>query len=280
MILIDYNSIAVSGVLALRDIVLDENTIRHVILNSIRVYRVKHRAKYGEVVICAEGRNNWRKTVFPNYKHKRKDDRKDSKIDWNDLFRITNMVLEEIQDNFPYKVIIHDNCEADDVIAALCEDTQEFGRYQPVLIVSSDKDFFQLQKYKNVDQYSPRLKKFVKEDGPRQQLVELVLKGDTSDGIPNILSPDNTFVDGIRQKPLTKKIIDRIMETGEMEDDVKQNFKRNKKLIDLSETPKVFKAEIIYNYEHQDKTGYARKVMPYLIEKRCRQLLESVEDFI
>lgn len=280
MILIDYNAIAISNVVT-QKLDMDENLIRHMILNSIRMYRAKFRQRFGEVVICMDGRKNWRFDAFPNYKFKRKDARKESKMDWNELFRITNMVLDEIRENFPYKVIEHERCEADDVIAVLCEDTQEFGRHQQVLIVSSDKDFVQLQKYDNISQYSPMKKKFIKEDTPRRQLMELIMKGDQADGIPNVLSVDNCFVEGIRQTPLRKNILDDLIKDPKSHgEEIYRNYLRNKKLIDLSETPETVKEEIIYNYESQKPPTDKKMVFNHLIAKRCRLLLENVEDFV
>ena len=283
MILIDYNAIAISNVVT-QKLELDENLVRHMILNSLRMYRAKHKDKFGELVICTDGMKNWRYDVFPNYKFKRKDARKESKMDWGELFRITNMVLEEIEQNFAYKVVRHERCEADDIIATLVENTQEFGKHEPVLIISSDKDFAQLQKYDNVSQFSPMKKSFIKEEHPRKQLMELIMKGDQADGIPNVLSGDNVFVEGIRQTPLRKKamdeMIDKLYDTYGKDEEWMRNFNRNKMLIDLSETPTAVKEEIIYNYEQQDKWSNKGKVFPYLVEKRCRLLLESVGDFV
>lgn len=278
MILIDYNAIAISNVVT-QKLDMDENLIRHMILNSIRMYRAKFRQRFGEVVICMDGRKNWRFDAFPNYKFKRKDARKESKMDWNELFRITNMVLDEIKENFPYKVIEHERCEADDIIAVLCEDTQEFGRNQQVVIVSSDKDFVQLQKYENISQFSPMKKRFIKEDTPRRQLMELIMKGDQADGIPNVLSVDNCFVEGIRQTPLRKNILDELIKDPKSQgEEIYRNYLRNKKLIDLSETPESVKEEIIYNYESQKPAK--QNVLNYLVSKRCRLLIESVGDFV
>ena len=280
MILIDYSAIAISNVVT-QKLDIDENLVRHMILNSIRLYRTRFKDSHGEIVICTDGMKNWRKDVFPNYKFKRKDARKESKMDWNELFRITNMVLEELKEHFPYKVVGHEKCEADDVIGVLATDTQEFGRYQPVMIVSSDKDFAQLQRYENVSQYSPMKKGFIKEPNPRKQLVELVLKGDQSDGVPNVLSADNCFAEGIRQTPLRQKAIDALtIDPLSMGQDIYRNYQRNYKLICLSQTPDQYQEEIINTYESQDPWGNRGKVMPYLIEKRCRLLLENVGDFI
>lgn len=288
MILIDYNAIAISNVVT-QKLELDENLIRHMILNSIRMYRSKHKAKFGEIVICTDGKYNWRKDVYPQYKHKRKDARKESSMDWNELFRITNMVLEEIDENFPYKVIGNDKCEADDVIAALCELSQEFGNHENMLIVSSDKDFAQLQKWNNIYQYSPMKKKFIKEEHPRKQLMELIMKGDQADGIPNVLSGDTVFVEGIRQTPLRQskmeelieKLYDTYKEPYGKDEEWMRNYLRNKKLIDLSETPQQYKEEIINSYMEQWKIDtHKSKVLPFLIEKRCRMLIDDIGDFI
>jgi len=281
MILLDYNAIAISNVVT-QKLDIDENLIRHMILNSIRMYRTKHKDKFGEIVICTDGRNNWRTSVFPPYKFKRKDARKESKMDWKDLFRITNMVLEEIKENLPYKVVEVDDCEADDIIGELCRYTnEEFGKYENILIVSSDKDFAQLQTMKNVNQYSPIKKGFIKESNPRKQLWELVLRGDTSDGVPNVLSGDQVFVEGVRQTPLRQKIIDQLIDNPKsMGDDVYRNYQRNRKLIDLTETPDSIKEKIINSFEEQNPIDNKTKVFPYLVEKKCRMLLESVGDFV
>lgn len=280
MILIDYSAIAISNVVT-QKLDIEEDLIRHMILNSLRMHRVKHREKFGELVLCIDGSKNWRKEVYPQYKYKRKDARKESKMDWGEVFRIMNMVKEEIKENFPYKVVEVDEVEADDIIGVLCEDTQEFGRGEDVMIISGDKDFAQLQKYKNIHQYSPITRKYIKEATPRKQLMELILKGDTADGIPNVLSGDDVFVDGERQTPLRQKKIDELINDPKaLGEEVYRNYLRNKKLIDLTETPEPLREKIIYNYDNQDKWDNKGKVFPYLVEKRCRRLLEDVKDFI
>lgn len=285
MILIDYNAIAISTVVT-QKLALDEDLIRHMILNSIRMYRKKYFREFGEVVICSDGSKNWRYDAFPQYKAKRKEGRKDSTMDWKELFRITNKVFDELVENFPYKVVRHDRCEADDVIAVLVSNTQiEFGHVEPVMIISSDKDFGQLQRFSNVRQYSPMLKKEIKVENPRLQLLELILKGDQADGIPNVLSADDTFTQSIRQTPLRETKINEIikdLDDGELLYAASwyRNYLRNKKLIDLTETPDHLKQEIINNFEAQtNTTEKKRKVMPFLISNSCYRLLEVVGDF-
>ena len=280
MILVDYSAIAISNVVT-QKLDIEEDLIRHMILNSLRLHRAKHREKFGELVLCIDGSKNWRREIYPQYKYKRKDARKESKMDWSEVFRIMNMVKEELKENFPYKVVEVDEVEADDIIGVICEDTQEFGRGEDVMIISGDKDFAQLQKYSNIHQYSPITRKYIKEATPRKQLMELILKGDTADGVPNVLSGDNVFVDGERQTPLRQnKINELINDPKALGEEVYRNYLRNKKLIDLTETPEPLKEKIIYNYESQDRWDNKGKVFPYLVEKRCRRLLEDVKDFI
>jgi hypothetical protein len=280
MIIIDYSAIAVSNIVTQR-LDIQEDMIRHMILNSIRMYRSRFRDKFGEVVMAGDAGNNWRYNEFPQYKAARKKTRKESKMDWKEAFRIINLVWEELGEHFPYKTIKIDGCEADDVIGVLVEQTQEFGQHEPVIIISADKDFAQLQKYKNVSQFSPMTKKFIKEDHPRKQLLELVLKGDTADGVPNVLSDDNVFVNGGRQTPLRKPIIEALMhDPSSQGETVLRNIQRNRKLIDLESTPAALREKIIYSYDGQNKAGNKGKVFPYLVDKRCRRLLEDVKDFI
>jgi hypothetical protein len=280
MIIIDYNGIAIGNIIT-QKLDIDENLIRHMILNSIRMYRKKFHKEYGEVVIASDAGNNWRYKAFPQYKASRKTSRKESKLDWDEVFRITNMVYEELGEHFPYRTMKVDGCEADDIIAQLSINTQEFGKYEPVMIVSADKDFAQLQKYSNIAQFSPMTKKFIKEENPRKQLMELILRGDGADGVPNVLSGDNVFVEGIRQTTLRSNVLEQlILDPQSMGEEVYRNFLRNKKLIDLTEIPDTLKNEIINTFESQDKTGYKQKVYPYLIAKRCKRLIEDIGDFI
>ena len=280
MILLDYNAIAIGNV-AVQRLAADEGLIRHMILNSIRMYRQKFHKEYGEMVIVADGMNNWRKDAFPQYKAARRKKRDESSIDWHEVFRIINMVREEIQENFPYKVMHEDGCEADDVIAQLAIDTQEFGKHEPVMIVSADGDFKQLQVYKNIKQFSPMTKKLVVENNPRTYLAEHILKGDAGDGVPNVLSDDNVFVDGRRQGILSaKKKAALLDDPRALGDEIYRNYQRNQQLIDLKNCPQSVKESIINNFEQQDPWGNRPKVFPYLVQKRCKLLIECVGEFI
>lgn len=284
MIIIDFSGISIAPIAMGAAKYDDENLIRHMILNSIRMYRQKFK-EYGEIVIVADGGGNWRKDIYPEYKGNRKKNRDESKIDWDEAFRIINMVLNELKTYLPYKVVHQWGCEADDSIAAIVRWTQEFGNYEKVMIVSSDKDFKQLQKYDNVSQYSPLTKKLIKEDNPRLQLAEMILTGDSGDGVPNVLSDDDTLItEGKRQNVLSKKKKEALLENPKsLGEEVYRNWIRNQKMIDLTETtacPVHIQEEIINTFTKQDPTSNRSKVWPYLVDKKCRLLLENVQEFI
>ncbi len=280
MILLDYSAIAVANILVMK-MEIKENLIRHMILNSIRAYRKRFKDQYGEMVICCDASNNWRRSFYPEYKASRRTSREKSSLDWNEIFRIINSVRDELKENFPYHVLYVDGAEADDIIAQLCFRTGDFGQYEDVLIISGDKDFAQLQTLKNVKQFSPMTKKFIDEPNPRTHLMNLILSGDTSDGVPNVLSDDKCFVEERRQTPLSKKKKESLMDDPEvLGTDIYRNFLRNKKMIDLSELPSGVKQKIINNFEQQDPWHNKGKVFPYLVQNRLKSLLENVEEFI
>ena len=282
MILLDYSQIALSNIIVQK--LQDEELIRHMILNSIRMYNMRHRGTYGQMVICTDGKNTWRKDYFPEYKAHRKKGRDASGLDWQEVFRILNMVREEIKENLPYKVMHMDRCEADDIIGALVYNSQEFGQHENIMIISSNKDFIQLHKFKNVKQWSPIQKKQVMKKNPRSYLFEHICRGDPGDGIPNILSDDDTFITDKRQSPLRQNIIDFYMENHDkgqemnMPEETYRNYQRNKTLIDLNEIPEDIYNNVI-NIFNEQIPAPRMKVLNYLIKKRCTNLIESVEEF-
>src|SRR6056300_2097817 len=286
MIIVDYSGIALASIIINKT--FDERLIRHMILNSLRMYRTRYKDEYGELVLAVDASNNWRRKAFPQYKANRKKGRDESTFDWNEAFRILNTVREEMAENFPYKVIRIDGCEADDVIGTIVSmnpDSNNDFNPEKIMIVSSDRDFLQLLRFNNVRQFSPLLKKELKEQNPRLYLQTHIIKGDKGDGVPNILSDDNVFVEGFRQTPMSQKKVDALIEDvneGELLYAASwyRNYCRNKKLIDLSETPSELKTQIINTYNEQDPGPKTSKVLNYLVAKRCNNLIESVQEFI
>ena len=282
MIIFDFNQVAISNLMeqiGSSRTAVDESLVRHMILNTIRTYVKKFKESHGpEVVIACDNKNYWRRELFPHYKAGRKKARDASGHDWPTIFDCLNTIRDELRDYSPYKVVTVETCEADDIIAALA---MKYSATQNIMILSSDKDFAQLQKYPNVDQYSPILKKHIKEPLPALQLKQLIIRGDKSDGIPNILSPDDVFVVGGRQKPITEAKIIGWMNQEPKEfcnEDMLRNFSRNETLIDLSKIPDKLKAAILDTYESA-KNHSKQEFMNYMIANRLKNLIEVIDEF-
>jgi len=285
MILVDLNQVLISNLMAQTrgqgDVKPNEEMIRHMVMNSLRGFNQKFRNKYGNMVLCSDAGNTWRRDIFPQYKYKRKKDRSESSFDWDNIFDILTRIKNELKENFPYVMMYEEKCEADDIIAIL---TKYYHQDEKIMIVSGDKDFIQLQWYKNVEQYAPIQKKYVgfDEEGIRldakEFLLEQIMKGDRSDGIPNILSPDDCFVTGEKQKPMTKKRLEEYSCIDNHTDEIRTNWLRNSKLIDLNQIPQVYEDAIINSYRSY-KVNDRNKLLTYFIENKLKSLMENISDF-
>jgi hypothetical protein len=297
MIIIDYSQVSLSNILSFKKELSgsqDEirNLIRHVTLNTIKSYKKQYGKQYGDIVIACDGRKYWRRDFFEFYKASRKKAREESDLDWHLIFDILGEIREDIKKYFPYKVIHLEKCEADDIVATLVKYTQEnelvsegiVQEPQPVLIVSSDKDFKQLHRFNNVRQWSPIQKKYVKinQSELREFVIEHVVKGDSGDGIPNILSKDDIFLSGERQKPVSAKRLEEFYEKGFdacKNDEERRNWHRNSTLVDFAYIPEDVSNNITNEYLNSKPNNDKMVIMKYLMDNRCRLLLDELEDF-
>jgi hypothetical protein len=297
MILVDYSQVALAAILTFqRELKGTEsevkNLIRHVTLSTIKSYKKKYGKEYGELVICCDGRKYWRKEFFEQYKGSRKKNRDASDLDWKLIFDTLSEMREDIAKHFPWRVIHVDRAEADDVIAIMSKWLQDnqlvqeglVEETQKVLILSSDKDFKQLQLYPTVKQWSPMQKKYItaSKQEIRDFMIEHIVKGDTGDGVPNILSKDDVFMIGERQKPMSAKRLAEFIDKGFdacKNDDERRNWHRNATLVDFQFIPEDVQKSIVDTYLSNKPNGDKMTVMNYLMEHRCRLLLEELEDF-
>ena len=275
--LIDFSQIVIgSYMMAAKHTSTDMDVIRSTVLNTLRMYRIKFINEYGELVLCCDDRHTWRKEIFPNYKASRKKTKRASGIDWKNLYDCLNQLKEEFIHWFPYKVIQVEKAEADDIIAILVNLIDE-----RTLILSSDRDFVQLHKF-NVRQYSPIQKKYVESQSAGWSLHEKIIRGDVGDGIPNIMSDDNVFVDeGRRQKPITQKKVDAWFELDPdmyCDSEMLRNYNRNKQLVDLSEIPESIRLNIINQFENA-KVGDRKRLLTYFVNHRLKNLTENLSEF-
>lgn len=285
MILVDYSQVVISGFFKAienaKDFEVDDDFIKHIILNIIRSINVKHRTKYGKMVICVDSRSTWRKDIYPYYKANRKKNREDSKVDWDKMFAIMNQIKSDLKEYFGYAVVEVEKAEADDVIATLA---MVYSKHEEVLIVSSDKDFIQLQAYsENIKQYSYMAEGFIVDDDPKYYLYKHIMSGDTGDGIPNVLSDDDTFVvDGKRQKRLGDVKIKTwhsmpLKELFTTTEEISR-YNRNKNLIDLKRSPDTLKLKILDTY-NEEKEVKPPSIYTYLTKHRMINLLDKSRDF-
>jgi 5'-3' exonuclease len=289
MILIDMNQIMISNLMMqLKGDALNENLVRHMVLTALRAFERQYSPIYGEVVLAYDSKHYWRKEAFPYYKQNRKKDREASDLDWGAIFEVLNKIRDEIKNFFPYKVVEVYGAEADDVISTLTtfqaykniKLEKQGEEAEKVLILSGDKDFIQLQKYPFVKQYNPILKKEIKHDNPREYILELIIKGDKSDGIPNFLSDDDTFVANKRQKPISKKNLEKWVTLSPsdfcLNKQSLENYERNRKLIDLTLIPEHLCTEIVSYYKALNNS---EKKVP-LEYFQQHQLTKLMEEFV
>jgi len=258
---------------------IEEDLLRHMVLNSVRAYNVKFKNEFGEMIIACDAGNNWRRQVFPYYKANRRKNREKSEINWTAVFETLNKVRDELKDYFPYRVIRVDGAEADDIIGTLA---QTYGNTnEKILILSGDKDFVQLQAFMNVQQFDPVQKKWRKTNDVDKFIKEHIIRGDTGDGVPNFLSADDTFVVGARQKPISQKKLDQWLNSDPKEfcdEKMLRGYLRNQQLVDLNFIPPDIKKEVLVQYEQQAGKG-RDKLFNYFIERRLKLLLESINEF-
>ena len=283
MILVDLNQVMISNLMVQiggqKNVELDEGLFRHMILNSLKAARKKFNGSFGELVICCDDKNFWRRQRFEYYKANRKKYREQSDIDWSNVFNILNKVRDEIDTYFPYKVIRVSTAEADDIIATLVKLNHE----EPTLILSGDKDFIQLHKYPKVKQYDPVHKRWIKDKDPSRYLIEHIARGDRGDGIPNYISSDSCFVNGTRQKPLRAKYLSKLegtvdqVENSFEDEEEKRGWIRNRMLIDLEYIPEDIQQQVVNKFDVPDKGR--DKMFNYFIKFKLKHLMEDISEF-
>jgi hypothetical protein len=297
MIAVDFSQVALGSCMQFSSDLKSDNDdkivslIRHVVLSSLLSTKKKFSQKYGDLVICCDGKDYWRKQLFPFYKASRSKNRDKSDLNWKLIFDTLSSLRDDLAENFPYKVMHVNTAEADDIIGVLASYLQDNEltqvgleeEPQKILILSSDQDNFQLHRYRNVSQWSPMQKKFVKPDGAHEALIEKICTGDSGDGIPNIMSDDDVFVDeNKRQKPFKKARLEEFYRFGidACKTDVeRRNFQRNQALVSYEHIPQDLREKIITTYTTQEVKGSRQKIMQYLIKHRCKNLIDHIEEF-
>ena len=277
-ILLDANQIAISHLMVRNKIEqgINIDSVRKSIIRVVARIHKRFRNDYGDLILCYDDKNYWRREIFPFYKKNRKQERENSKYDWDEVFSVLNIIRDEIRDHFPYKVLQVQGAEADDVIAALVHMESDQPDPERTLILSADKDFIQLHKYDFVNQYDPIRNRWIEHEDPVQYLQEHIIKGDRSDGIPNILTCDDAIVTGKPQKKMSKEKITSLasMNPQDFTNFIRlRNWKRNSQLIDLNQIPLELTDRIKTIYE---TTVPRNKIsIEYFIKNNIQDIIEE-----
>jgi hypothetical protein len=275
MILVDANQIAISHLMVRQKIEdgINIDSIRQSIVRVLARIQKQFGPEYGKMVLCYDDKNYWRTQAFPFYKKNRKQERETSKYDWDLVFSVLNKIRDEIRRYLPYYVIQVQGAEADDVIAVL---SRKHHLDDKILILSADKDFIQLQQYEAVKQYDPIRNRWIVNDNPVHYLQEHIVRGDRSDGIPNILTCDDAIVNGKTQKKMSKEKIASLanMKPEEFTNYIRlRNWKRNSELIDFSKIPTSIVDNIIMTF-NKYRTNPSVNIQ-YLIDNNIQNLIEE-----
>lgn len=263
---------------------LTPEIIRHLALTMILNLKKQFSHKYGKVIICIDSGNVWRKDYFPHYKFSRRKARDESPLDWDMIYKSIESITQEMKDYLPYHVIDVPRCEADDIIGVLVEyfnhnelvesllDTEP----QHSIIISRDKDFKQLHRA-NVVQWDPSKKVWLRENSPSDFLIEQIIRGDAADGVPNMLSQDDSFVMKVRQKAVRQTLVEDVLKNGVPKENL-EFYNRNKQLVDLSMIPEKYREQIITTYKEY-KPQPKSKLLTYVVDKQLKNLHEHIQYF-
>ena len=277
-ILVDANQIAISHLMVRNKIEdgINIDSIRKSIVRVIARIAKRFGTDYGQVILCYDDKNYWRREIFPFYKKNRKQERASSKYDWDEVFSVLNKIRDEIKSNLPYHVIQVQGAEADDVIASLCIHNSKRETPEPTLILSADKDFIQLHKYDFVSQYDPIRNRWIENENPVQYLQEHIVRGDRSDGIPNILTCDDAIVSGKTQKKMSKEKIAALanLDPEQFTNYIRlRNWKRNSQLIDFTHIPQQVVERILTTFSKNRPVESVS--IDYFIQNNIQDLIEE-----
>lgn len=270
------------------------NLIRHMVLYTILGFKRKY-PNHGDILLAIDSPSYWRRDYFPAYKGQRKHGREESDLDWGVIQESIRKLKEEIREYLPWKVIETHGAEADDIIGVLSKYLQtnelvQDGIFseepQPIMICSADGDHEQLQKYKNVRQWSPLLKKELKLKGSAIGCInEHIAQGDGGDNIPNCLTSDqwaidraNNIDDKHRQTPMKKTRLQEFIDLGIdgcKTEEEKRNWIRNRTLVDYDYIPDELQARIIQDYIDSKPSKNKMRMMTWFAKNRMKKLYDE-----
>jgi len=294
-ILVDFSQLIISSVAVHADELKGgdaKDFIRHITLNQLLALKKRFS---GQLILCCDSRWYWRKDEFPAYKGHRKHRKDTGFLDWKMVYECINDIKAEMKESFPYTLLEVEGAEADDIIATLIKyfDTNDLvingliEESEKIIIASTDGDFAQLLKYKNVQQWNNVKKSMVNCINPNHYLIEHICSGDDGDNVPNIMTGDWWAIDRAnnvktRANAFKKSRMLSFLSLGYgacANEEEQRNYKRNEKLIDLSLIPQKISDKILKEYIDYKICGNKQTVFNYLNAHRMKLLMASSQDF-
>ena len=290
-LLFDYNNLAIRSFMVQENVENPEWGLwRYNVFNSIYqcLWKVKN---VEEVILAVDDSNSWRKAIYNRYKESRKKKKKDSKVDWNVLYKMLHTLASEFKHYMPFKVMKIKSAEADDVIAVMAKKLKN-----PCVIIARDEDYFQLfGKKKNLRIYDPITQILYGPDDfkdIKDFLLKLVFCGQRKDDIPNILTPDDwglTESTKDKRKPgFGEKAFDKIkddiksfIESGYKnnyygEVDLSKNLKRNRFLMDFDKIPNTIISRIVDCYNNSSNYPPIDNIYLFFEKYKMRSFMEDI----
>ena len=244
---------------------------KHLVLNSFFSLITKFNPE--RILFCCDSRHNWRKDVYDDYKGNRQKKRDDSEVDYEEFFKRLDEFILEAKELFSTVYFLKiNNCETDDTIAVLAKKFSN-NIAKEIIIVSSDKDFLQLQKYKNIKQYDGNQKKFISCLNPENELEIKILTGDKGDNIPAVRP---------RVGPVTaSKLLNEGLDIILKDPLIAANYIRNKKLISFEEIPDDIINIIDTAFlEYELKPLNGLKILSYFLNNKLNKLQDELQIYL
>lgn len=271
-LLIDFSHLSIRNLFADREIINNPNPEfnlhRHQLITSL-LFLIK-KFNPNEVVLGIDNKLNWRKKLYTDYKAHRKAKRDQDVFPWDAYYTYLEELIQDIKDNFPFKVIEQRYAECDDIIAILCKYSPFSGEN---IVVTSDKDFVQLLSLPHVKIYDPIKRKFMEEKQPKIFLEAKILMGDKSDNIPAI--KPRVGEKTAWKLANNKDELDALLHDAESGKAYRKNYKLNRILIDFNSIPDVIKTKVLKQYDIYEMNEFGSLALTRFFKKLKLKKLAS-----
>lgn len=270
---------------------------------AVRNYGIDH------VVFCLEGRS-WRKDAYEPYKKNRVVDtmsiteaeKEENELFWDTYEKFTTYLKEKTN----VSILRHEEAEADDMIARFIHLHPNDTHY----IISTDTDYVQLisdtvHQYNGVtgelitlngyfkDNGKPVLNKEknpkLLEESPSYMLFKKIIRGDTSDNVfsayPGVREKGTKNTVGIKEAYEDRDkqgfnwnnfMLQKWVDHNNVEHRVRDDYERNRKLIDLTAQPDDLKAKFDQRIRESVSVPHASQVGIHFMKFCGKYELEKI----